>query len=109
MENIDLVEEFVKLKKASKEIEEKLNALELLIFSNPQMRQDERIKIVAGRKSISITDSCYERLQSVGVETQIIEKRNKKLDEFDVDIQNVILQNKENYVEKTSKESIRIK
>jgi hypothetical protein len=109
MENIDLVEELVKLKKASKEIEEKLSALELIIFSNPELKQDERIKIVSGRKTITITEDCYERLEKVGVETSVVEKRKKKIDEFDVDVQNVILSNKENYVEKTSKESIRIK
>jgi len=109
MENIDLIEEFVKLKKASKEIEEKLSALELLIFSNPELRKDERIKIVSGRKTIAITEDCYERLEKVGVPTQVVETRKKKLEEFDVDVQNVILNNKENYVEKTSKESIRIK
>jgi hypothetical protein len=109
MESNDLIEEFIKIKKASKELEEKLSAFETLIFSNPTLKNDERIKVVAGRKSIVINESCYENLEKLGIETDVVEKRKKKLDEFDIDVQNAILNNKENYVEKTSKESIRIK
>lgn len=107
--DIDLVGEFVKLKKMSKELEEKMSALELLIFSNPDLRKDERIKITAGRKSITLKDECYEILEIAGVETEIIEKRKKKLEEFDIAVQEKILSEPSNYVEKITKESIRIK
>ena len=108
-EQIDLVGEFVKLKKLNKELDEKLSALELLIFSNTDLKKDERIKITAGRKSITLTDECYEILEIAGVETEILEKRKKKLEEFDISVQEKILSEPSNYVEKISKESIRIK
>ena len=108
-EQIDLVAELIKLKRESKNIEERIGALETLVFSNPSLKQDDRIKVVAGRKTITLTDQCYESLKVAGVETEVVETRKKKLDEFDIEVQNAILKNKENYVEKITKESIRIK
>ena len=108
-EQIDLVAELIKLKRESKNIEERIGALETLVFSTPSLKQDDRIKIVAGRKTITLTDQCYESLKVAGVETEVVETRKKKLDEFDIEVQNAILKNKENYVEKITKESIRIK
>lgn len=108
-DDIDLIGEFVKLKKLNKELDEKLSALELLIFSSADLKKDERIKITAGRRIITLTDECYEILEIAGVETEILEKRKKKLEEFDISVQEKILSEPSNYAEKTTKESIRIK
>jgi len=109
MENIDVVGEFVSLKKELKGLEEKLSALETIIFSDKKLRQDERIKIVSGRKSIVIKEETYELLERIGIQTTITETRKKKFDEFDVEVQNNILKDTSNFEEKTTKESLRIK
>lgn len=103
----DVVQEFIELKEELKAKEERLSALEAVILS--EHREDERITIVAGRKTLTINADTYENLKSVGISTVVVEERNKKLEEFDVDIQKLILDNPDNYTEKTSKESIRIK
>jgi hypothetical protein len=108
MENkIDIVAEYIELKKKYKEIDEKLSALETLIFA--EHRNDDRIKITAGRKSYTLTDECYEALEVAGLEVEVVETRKKKLDEFDIGVQKSILENPKNYVEKITKESIRLK
>jgi hypothetical protein len=107
MAKLDIVAEYVDLKKKSKEIDERLSALETLIFA--EHRDDERIKIVSGRKTITLTDECYEALQVAGLEVEVVETRKKKLDEFDIAIQKSILENPKNFTEKVSKESIRVK
>ena len=110
MENdIDVVGEFVSVKKELKVLEEKLSALETIISSNEFLKQDERIKVVSGRKSIIIKDETYELLESIGIQTTITEVRKKKIDEFDIEIQNTILKDKDNYVEKITKESLRLR
>jgi len=104
---MDYVGEYVVLKQQLKEIQEKLASLELFILE--EHRDDERISIVAPRKTITIKDEVYERLEKVGVETDVIEKRKKKLEEFDIDVRTIIESNAENFNIKLSKESIRVK
>jgi predicted CopG family antitoxin len=106
-DNQDIVSLWIELKKQSKEVDEKLKALETLILA--EYRDDERIKVVAGRKTITITDEAYSRLSEMGIETEVTEVRKKKLEEFDIDIQKVLLNNPKNYAEKSTKESLRIK
>ena len=103
---MDTVEQFIELKSSIKADSEKLLALETVIFN--EHRDDPRIKIVTGRKTITINADTYDNLNSIGIATTITEKRNKKLKEFDVEVQESILSNPENYTEKVSKESIRI-
>ena len=83
-----------------------MSALDTLILA--EHRDDPRIKIVSGRKSLSINADTYDNLKAVGVVTTVTEVRNKNLEEFDVDIQEMILDNPSNYTEKVSKESIRV-
>lgn len=104
---MDYVGEYITLKAQLKEIQEKLASLELFILE--EHRDDERISIVAPRKTITIKDEVYERLEKVGVETEVIEKRKKKLEEFDIDVRSIIESNAENFNIKLSKESIRVK
>jgi hypothetical protein len=84
-----------------------LSALETVILDNH--RDDDRLTIVSGRETITINADTYENLKSVGVQTTVTEKRNKLLKEFDIDIQEMILSNEENYTKKVSKESVRVK
>lgn len=107
--DVDIVGEYVETKKQIKTLEERLAALEVVLLNNEDFRKDERVKISSGRRTITITDECYDLLATVGEETYVVEKRRKKLEEFDVEIQRVILGNPKNYTEKLSKESIRIK
>jgi hypothetical protein len=109
MENKDVVQELIIAKQQKKVIEEKIEALENIILSDPIISDDERISIVDGRKTITINDEAYEILESVGVKTLIIETRKKKLEEFDVEIQQQILSNPENFVMKVGKASVRVK
>ncbi len=102
----DVVQEYIDLKTDIKTSSEKLAALETVILKDH--REDERIKIVAPRKTIVINADTYENLKSVGVQTQVTETRNKVLKEFDIEIQKLILENEDNFTEKLSKESIRI-
>jgi predicted CopG family antitoxin len=104
---MDYVGEYVVLKQQLKEIQEKLASLELFILE--EHRDDERISVVAPRKTITIKDEVYDRLEKVGVETDVIEKRKKKLEEFDIDVRTIIESNAENFNIKLSKESIRVK
>lgn len=103
----DYVGEYIHLKQQLKEIEEKLKAYEMFILE--ENRDDERITIVAPRKTITLTDDVYARLESLGLETDVVEKRKKKLEEFDIDVQAIIKDNPENFSIKLSKESIRVK
>ncbi len=102
----DVVKEFIELKEKMKKDQEMLSALDTIILA--EHREDPRIKIIAGRKSLSINADTYDNLKAVGVVTTVTEVRNKNLEEFDVDIQKMILENPNNYTEKVSKESIRI-
>lgn len=102
----DVVKEFIELKEKMNEDKERLSALDTLILA--EHRDDPRIKIVSGRKSLSINADTYDNLKAVGVVTTVTEVRNKNLEEFDVDIQKLILENPSNYTEKLSKESIRV-
>lgn len=103
----DYVQEYIELKKIHKENDEKLKALEMVILSDH--REDGRIKIVAPRKTVSIKEEVYEKLENIGITTEIVEKRKKKLEEFDVDVQSILNENTENFDIKYSKESIRVK
>lgn len=102
----DVVKEFIELKEKMNEDKERLSALDTLILA--EHRDDPRIKIVSGRKSLSINADTYDNLKAVGVVTTVTAVRNKVLEEFDVDIQKMILENPSNYTEKVSKESIRV-
>ena len=102
----DVVKEFIELKEKMNEDKERLSALDTLILA--EHRDDPRIKIVSGRKSLSINADTYDNLKAVGVVTTVTAVRNKILEEFDVDIQKMILENPNNYTEKVSKESIRV-
>jgi hypothetical protein len=104
---MDYVEEYIRLKKELKTIKEKLLSLELFILD--EHRDDERIHITAPRKTITIKESTYDRLKTLGLETEVTVKRKKKIDEFDVDVREVIESNPENIEVKLSKESIRVK
>lgn len=103
----DVVGAYIQLKEIESHNKERLSALETLILAN--FRNDKRITIVAPRKTIIVKDEVYENLESVGISTTVVEERRKKLEEFDIEIQNSILNNEENYTLKLSKESIRIK
>ena len=105
--NMDIVQQYIELRKQQKENEEKIEALELIILS--EHRGDDRIKIVEGRKTRKIKPEIYERLKLLGITTEVTETRPKELKEFDVDVQNVLLQNDNNFDIKVSKESIRVK
>lgn len=105
--NRDIVQEYIDLKAEIKEKNEQMRALETLILEDH--RDDDRITITKGREKIEIHADVYENLKSVGVPTTVTEKRNKALDEFDVDIQKMILDNPDNYTKKVSKESVRVK
>ena len=48
-------------------------------------------------ETIVIKPDTYERLEAVGIQTEITETRKKKLEEFDIAVQKVILDNPENY------------
>ena len=102
----DVAKEFIELKEKMKKDQERLSALDTIILA--EHRDDPRIRIIAGRKSLSINADTYDNLKAVGVVTTVTEVRNKTLEEFDVDIQKMILENPNNYTEKVSKESIRI-
>lgn len=102
----DVVKEFIDLKVKMSEDKELLSALDTIIIN--EHRDDPRIKIVSGRKSLSINADTYDNLKAVGVVTTVTEVRNKNLEEFDIDIQKMILENPNNYTEKVSKESIRV-
>lgn len=103
----DYVAEYIELKNTYKENEEKLKALELFILT--EHREDERITITAPRKTVLIKDEVYEKLESIGIATDVVETRKKKLEEFDIDVQEILNNNKENFTIKYSKESIRVK
>jgi hypothetical protein len=105
----DIVGLYVETKKQIKLLEERLAALEVVLLNSEEFRQDERVKISSGRKTIVIEEECYDLLETLGEETYVVEKRRKKLEEFDVDTQKIIMHNPVNYTEKVSKESIRIK
>jgi hypothetical protein len=104
----NIVASYIELKQKVKEETEQLSALENLILSNENHRKDERIKIVAGRRSISIKPETYEILESVGIETKKTVIQLKEIDDFDIKEREMILSNPENIIEKVSKESIRI-
>jgi hypothetical protein len=106
-ETQDVVAMWIELKKQSKDIEEKLKALETVILN--EYRDDERIKVVSGRKTTILSDEAYEKLSQLGITTEVTEVRKKKLEEFDIDVQNILLNNPKNYTEKITKESLRIK
>ena len=60
-------------------------------------------------ETIVIKPDTYERLEAVGIQTEITETRKKKLDEFDITVQKIILDNPENYEKKiTRREWIKI-
>ena len=106
---MDKVQEFIDLRKQKEEIEEKILAYEQLILTDLSLRKDKRITIISPRKTYTITDDAYERLQSLGYETTVTEVRPKKLGEFEEEVQTVLLANDDNFILKLSKESIRIK
>ena len=103
----DVVGKYIELKNQYKTIEEQLRALELFIFK--EHRDDERIMIVAPRKTLTITEKAYGLLESIGVETDVVETRKRKLDEFDEETKAILLQNEKNFDIKLSKESVRLK
>ena len=104
---MDYVGEYIDLKKQLKEIQEKLASLELFILE--EHRDDERITVVAPRKTLTIKEEVYQRLESIGIDVEVVEHRKKKLEEFDIDVRTVIENNSENFDIKLSKESIRVK
>ena len=60
-------------------------------------------------ETIVIKPDTFERLEAVGIQTEITETRKKKLDEFDITVQKIILDNPENYEKKiTRREWIKI-
>lgn len=103
---MDIVGRYIELRKQKSEIEEQLAALETLILQNH--RDDERIKIYAGRKTITIKEETYKLLQQLGYSVTVIEERFKKLQEFDAETQKLILSNPDNVEIKVAKESIRV-
>lgn len=103
----DIVELYIQARREKKEIEARISALETLILA--ERPDDDRIKIYAGRKSYEIKDETYQNLEAVGIKTTVVETRRLKLKEFPEEIQKNILSNPDNYIETTSKESIRIR
>lgn len=111
-ENKDIITEYIALKKRVKEDTEKILAIEVMIFDDKEnYEKDERITLVNPRETIDITDGGYERLQFAEVEIDVTKQvtTRKKLKDFDIDVQTLILQNPENYTKKYSKPSIRVK
>lgn len=107
MNGSDIVTKYIELKKMVKDVEEQIAALETIILS--EHRDDDRIIITSGRKTITLTDDAYARLEQIGILTTVTETRKKDIKEFDIDVQTIILHNKDNYTEKNWKESIRIR
>lgn len=103
----DYVGEFIALKEQKKELDEKLKALELVILN--EHRDDDRIKIISPRKTMTLKESVYEKLEQIGITPYVTEQRPKKLEELDVDVQEVLMDNEDNFTIKYSKESIRVK
>lgn len=103
---MDYVGKFIQLKEQQADIKEQLLALENIIFSKDEYRNDNRIKISKGRETIVIKEDTYDRLQSIGIDVTI--PRFKELKEFDAEVRDMILSNENNYETKVSKESIRI-
>lgn len=101
---MDTVAKYVELRKEKDAIDEQLKALENLILL--EHRDDDRIKIYAGRKTYVLKEKTYEILERIGIETTVV--KLKELKDFDSETQKLILSNPENYEVKTSKESIRI-
>jgi hypothetical protein len=104
---MDIVAEYIELRKTQKETDEKIEALELIILS--EHRNDDRITIMKPRVTKKIKSEVYERLEQIGIPTEVTETRKKELKEFDIDVQNILNTNDENFEIKLSKESIRVK
>jgi len=103
----DVVGDYIAIKLLEKDIAERLDALKKVILD--KHRDDPRIKIMPATETIVIKPDTYERLEAVGIQTEITETRKKKLEEFDVAVQKVILDNPENYEKKiTRREWIKI-
>lgn len=102
----DVVARYIELKEEEKERKKELDALKTVILE--EHREDERIKIVKGREIININADTYENLESINIPTKVTEERYKTIDEFDVDVQQMILDDEKNYTKKEYSESIRI-
>ncbi len=102
-----IIDEYIELKEDVKAKEKRLSALETIILD--EKPESDRITIVKGRQSIVIKPETYERLNSVGVETEVVETRLKKIDEFDIDTRKVILANPDNITIKETKSWVKIK
>lgn len=105
----DYIAEFIEKKNQAKELDDEIRALEVLILNDPESKNDERITIIKGRETYTITDYAYEGLEMAGISIEVQETRKKKLNEFDIDVQKLLLSNSLNYELKTTKESIRVK
>jgi len=103
----DIVARFIELKTQNKAIDEELSALETVILK--EHRDDKRIKIVAGRTVVTITEKAYEKLNLAGIQTIVYEQRPKKFEEFDIEVQNILLKSEGALEKKQHKESIRVK
>lgn len=93
----DLVGEFVRLKNYEKELKEKISAIQTLLLIDDETENDDRVKVVRGKKTYVLTERAYERLEMVGERTEIVETRKKTYEEFDVEIQKEIIKNEENF------------
>ena len=103
----DVVGDYIAIKLLEKDIAERLDALKKVILD--KHRDDPRIKIMPATETIVIKQDTYERFEAVGIQTEITETRKKKLDEFDITVQKIILDNPENYEKKiTRREWIKI-
>lgn len=112
MENVKTeVSEYISLKEDSKVISEKIDALAVVIMNDDDLRKDERITIVTKVSAKVIKESTYEKLSDLGEQINITETitRRKKFEEFDIDVQNALLQSEENFEESKKTEYIKIK
>lgn len=111
MKKEDMISEYLSLRELQKETDEKVLALEVLIFENKSYENDDRVTYVAPRETITITDECYDKLEMTGITTDVetVTIKKKALKDFDIDVQALILNNENNVTKKYSKASLRIK
>jgi hypothetical protein len=104
-----MVERFIELKEKEKDVKEELHAIQMVLFSiEDELKEDKRISFVHGRKTTTIAPHTYKRLEELGIETEVVEYRKKNLEEFDVDIRDIIVSNPDNVIEKQTRGYVKI-
>lgn len=102
----DLVGEYVEARQWEKDVKAKIGVLKTLILAKPDLLKDTRIKVVEGRKRYAIHPDTYKRLEMTGV--NVLKEGYKDLKDFDIDIQEIILSNPDNYLMTQDSPQIRV-